>query len=168
MRAIRRVPVSPLPLTRRISNASFNQRPAISTSISTRSPNAKPRGRAMNSSLAVEPGRLPNLAEQEFFANRSAHPTPSNHSPNQDPFRGICFIYSTEERYLTSVTSEYLTPLRQYQKLIDSGALRGDDHQTRIIQKLQDLHDELIRYVPPEIPEESNSNSLVSILFCQF
>ncbi|PPQ78208.1 hypothetical protein CVT25_015527 [Psilocybe cyanescens] len=149
MRAIRRVPVSPLPLTHRISNVSFNQRAALSsaTSSSTRSPLAKPRGTAMNSSLAVEPGRLPNLAEQEFFANRSTNPTPSNHTPNQDPFR------------------EYLTPLRQYQKLIDSGALRGDDHQTRIIQKLQDLHDKLIHYIPPQIPEESNSNSLLSRLF---
>lgn len=53
------------------------------------------------------------------------------------------------------------TPLTQYQKLIDSGALQGDDHQTRIIQKLQDLHDQLVSYEPPQILESPNSNSLV-------
>ncbi|KAJ7129365.1 AFG1-like ATPase-domain-containing protein [Mycena epipterygia] len=42
-------------------------------------------------------------------------------------------------------------PLPQYRKLVRSGALRGDDHQTRIIQKLQDLHDRLVGYDPPRI-----------------
>ncbi|KAJ6539659.1 AFG1-like ATPase [Mycena capillaripes] len=44
-------------------------------------------------------------------------------------------------------------PLPQYRKLVRSGALRGDDHQTRIIQKLQDLHDKLVDYDPPRIPQ---------------
>jgi len=46
--------------------------------------------------------------------------------------------------------------------------LRGDDHQTRIIQKLQDLHDELVNYDPPVIPYPSSENSLVSLFdsFC--
>ena len=60
--------------------------------------------------------------------------------------------------------TDHMTPLRQYQKLIDSGVLRGDDHQTRIIQKLQDLHDELLNYDPPMIPYSSSENSLVSLL----
>ncbi|KAI0027597.1 AFG1-like ATPase [Vararia minispora EC-137] len=33
----------------------------------------------------------------------------------------------------------------EYRRLIDEGALKPDDHQVRIIQKLQDLHDELAR-----------------------
>ncbi|KNZ77216.1 Lactation elevated protein 1 [Termitomyces sp. J132] len=53
----------------------------------------------------------------------------------------------------------------EYQKLNASGALRGDEHQTRIIQKLQDLHDKLIDYNPPKIPELTQSNSLLSRLF---
>lgn len=44
------------------------------------------------------------------------------------------------------------TPMEEYKKLIDKGALRADDHQTRIIQKLQDLHDQLRDYVPPPLP----------------
>ena len=56
-----------------------------------------------------------------------------------------------------------MTPLRHYQKLIDSGVLRGDDHQTRIIQGLQDLHDQLVDYQPPDIQISTPSNSLVCI-----
>jgi protein AFG1 len=52
--------------------------------------------------------------------------------------------------------------MQQYLTLIESGKLRGDDHQTRIIQKLQDLHDTLINYDPPIIPDPSFSGSLVS------
>lgn len=58
--------------------------------------------------------------------------------------------------------SAWVTPLSQYQKMIDSGTLQGDDHQTRIIQKLQDLHDQLISYKPPQIPDAPNSNNLVT------
>ncbi|KAK1231154.1 ATPase [Marasmius sp. AFHP31] len=51
-----------------------------------------------------------------------------------------------------------------YHNLINSGTLRGDQHQTRIIQKLQDLHDQLLDYTPPSIPEDSPS-SLFSRIF---
>ncbi|KAJ7639137.1 AFG1-like ATPase-domain-containing protein [Roridomyces roridus] len=44
-------------------------------------------------------------------------------------------------------------PLPRYRKLVESGALRGDDHQTRIIQKLQDLHDNLVGYSPPRVQQ---------------
>ncbi|KAG6817884.1 hypothetical protein H0H87_001716 [Tephrocybe sp. NHM501043] len=62
-------------------------------------------------------------------------------------------------------TTEDVTPMGEYQQLIASGVLRGDEHQTRIIQKLQDLHDKLINYNPPRIPEISQSNSILSRLF---
>ncbi|KAF7332377.1 AFG1-like ATPase [Mycena kentingensis (nom. inval.)] len=42
-------------------------------------------------------------------------------------------------------------PLPQYLRLVRSGTLRGDDHQTRIIEKLQGLHDRLRSYTPPEV-----------------
>lgn len=58
--------------------------------------------------------------------------------------------------------SAWVTPLRQYQKMIDSGTLQGDDHQTRIIQKLQDLHNQLISYKPPQIPDAPSGNTLVT------
>jgi protein AFG1 len=54
------------------------------------------------------------------------------------------------------------TPLDEYRTLLDTGVLRGDGHQTRIIQKLQDLHDKLLAYNPPKIPDISTHKSLVS------
>ncbi|KAG5654596.1 hypothetical protein H0H81_011571 [Sphagnurus paluster] len=53
----------------------------------------------------------------------------------------------------------------EYQKLVGTGVLRGDDHQTRIIQKLQDLHNMLVDYNPTTIPNISPSNSLLARLF---
>jgi peroxisome-assembly ATPase len=107
-----------------------------------------------NSSLAVNSG-LNNI--ENILSNGSAN-APSN---LQD--RKHCFPFS---RCTLShlCTSDALTPLRQYQKLIDSGVLRGDHNQTQIIQKLQDLHDELANYDPPMIPYPSSENSLVSLL----
>ena len=105
----------------------------------------KPRGSSPNSSLAVNSG--PNNNIENILSNESAN-RPSNDSPEKDP---------SQDR------TDHLTPLRQYQKLIDSGVLLGDDHQTRIIQKLQDLHDELLNYDQPIILD-SSSNSYVSLL----
>lgn len=57
------------------------------------------------------------------------------------------------------------TPLDQYQALLETGILHGDEHQTRIIHKLQDLHDNLLDYNPPPIPSQpSSSNSIFSRL----
>ena len=49
--------------------------------------------------------------------------------------------------------------MQEYQKLVQAGALRSDDHQTRIIQKLQSLHDALAVYDPPP---PSGGSSLVN------
>lgn len=57
--------------------------------------------------------------------------------------------------------SDFVSPLEYYHGLINTGVLRGDDHQTRIIQKLQDLHDKLTTYTPPSVPDPSASTSLV-------
>jgi peroxisome-assembly ATPase len=108
----------------------------------------KPRGSSPNSSLAVNSGLNNNNNIENILSNGPAN-TPSNNSPEKNP--------SQDGTY-------HLTPLRQYQKLIYSGVLRGDDHQTRIIQKLQDLHDELLIYDPPIIPFSSSENSLVCLL----
>ncbi|KAH9036043.1 AFG1-like ATPase [Lactarius deliciosus] len=54
------------------------------------------------------------------------------------------------------------TPMQEYQKLVQVGALTSDDHQTRIIQKLQSLHDALAVYDPPP---PSGGSSLLSLLF---
>ncbi|KAI9000793.1 AFG1-like ATPase [Trametes punicea] len=58
-----------------------------------------------------------------------------------------------------------LSPLQQYYRLVESGTLRSDEHQERIIQKLQRLHNDLLRYEPPNISHTATSNSLISRLF---
>ncbi|KIY73982.1 AFG1-like ATPase [Cylindrobasidium torrendii FP15055 ss-10] len=60
---------------------------------------------------------------------------------------------------------DILTPIQRYERLIYSGVLHGDDHQTRIIQKLQDLHDKLLTYTPPPVPDVNTSTSLISRWF---
>ncbi|THV08310.1 AFG1-like ATPase [Dendrothele bispora CBS 962.96] len=60
---------------------------------------------------------------------------------------------------------EHVQPFQHYQRLLESGTLRGDEHQTRIIQKLQDLHDKLIDYSPPVIADNTPSESLLSRFF---
>jgi len=91
------------------------------------------QGRALNSSLAVDSYPL-------------EHPTASpeaNILPIKDPLSSI-------------------TPIEQYHKLLESGVLHGDDHQTRIIRKLQDLHDKLLHYTPPPISSPTPLTSFVS------
>ncbi|KAI0797000.1 AFG1-like ATPase [Abortiporus biennis] len=57
-------------------------------------------------------------------------------------------------------------PINQYHKLVEAGTLRADPHQTRIIEKLQRLHDDLLTYEPPKIPTAPpSSNSLIARLF---
>ncbi|TFK94199.1 AFG1-like ATPase [Polyporus arcularius HHB13444] len=69
------------------------------------------------------------------------------------------------DRPSSSTPAPALSPLQQYYKLVESGALRPDDHQVRIIQKLQRLHDELLDYKPPIISHTPSSTSLLSRLF---
>ena len=67
---------------------------------------------------------------------------------------------------LTSFAATALTPLEQYRRLVDSGALKADEHQTRIIQRLQRLRDDLVTYDPPPIPSSTPSLSLVCTPLC--
>ncbi|KDQ64431.1 hypothetical protein JAAARDRAFT_28064 [Jaapia argillacea MUCL 33604] len=57
------------------------------------------------------------------------------------------------------------SPMQHYHTLVASGTLREDDHQTRIIQKLQDLYDKLITYEPPPLPSLQSTTSILSRLF---
>ncbi|PPQ78115.1 hypothetical protein CVT24_006416 [Panaeolus cyanescens] len=145
MKAVRRIVTSPHAVAR-IPSSLAQRRPYVSVaSTSNPHPPQKPLGRALNSSLAADPTLNPaTLAEQNFLTNRVTQGPSSSAEP---------------------ISLENPTPLRQYMKMIDSGVLRGDDHQTRIIQKLQDLHDKLIDYHQPPVPEESQANSLLSRIF---
>lgn len=101
--------------------------------LSTRSP----QGRALNSSLALD----------SYPPEQSSDSHSQKHSVVLQPIK--------DPRPST-------TPLEQYHRLLDSGALRGDNHQIRIIRKLQDLHDRLLHYSPPTISSPAPFTSIVS------
>lgn len=54
------------------------------------------------------------------------------------------------------------SPILGYQKLVESGSLKPDQHQTRIVQKLQRLHDNLANHGPAPLPALPTTSSLVS------
>lgn len=56
------------------------------------------------------------------------------------------------------------TPLERYHHLINAGTLHGDDHQTRIIQKLQNLHEQVAKYVPPPVPSSTSPSTKPSFV----
>ncbi|KAK2466032.1 hypothetical protein APHAL10511_001674 [Amanita phalloides] len=55
-------------------------------------------------------------------------------------------------------------PLELYHRLSDSGVLRRDHHQTRIIHILQDLHDKLSHYAPSPIATTTPVSSIFTRL----
>ncbi|KAJ3741573.1 AFG1-like ATPase [Lentinula detonsa] len=103
-------------------------------------------GKAYNSSLSTSTSSSTPPIEQNILNS-----SPTNHN-----------FHSSKS---TTKPHGHKKPLVHYHNLVESGTLRGDEHQTRIIQKLQDLHDELMDYTPPSIPETDPSNSLLSRIF---
>lgn len=69
--------------------------------------------------------------------------------------------YTRPSRQELTVSS----PLERYHKLAETGILRYDEHQERIIKKLQRLHDDLIHYHPAQPRSTSPKPSLISRLF---
>lgn len=62
------------------------------------------------------------------------------------------------------------TPLIRYDSLIKNGLLRDDSHQRSIVQKLEDLHDELRtykQYIQPETEEEGSGGGWVRFICYQ-
>lgn len=146
---------------RRISQT-VNHRGLTLARISTARPTLPPkkRGTASDSTFAVESSnsRSHNVEDSMFNAANSG----SNRRPNAIQIGKQTSMILTLAIDGSEAPSDSTTPLGEYHKLIETGILRGDDHQTRIIQKLQDLHDKLIDYDPPKIPSPPQSNSLVS------
>ncbi|KAJ3981749.1 AFG1-like ATPase-domain-containing protein [Lentinula detonsa] len=103
-------------------------------------------GKAYNSSLSTSTSSSTPPIEQNILNS-----SPANHN-----------FHSSKS---TTKPHGHKKPLVHYHNLVESGTLRGDEHQTRIIQKLQDLHDELMDYTTPSIPETDPSNSLLSRIF---
>lgn len=65
---------------------------------------------------------------------------------------------------VTATTS----PLQKYHTMVETGALRPDDHQTKIIQILQDLYNRLLEYPPPSLPTVAETKSFVRLRFGPF
>ncbi|KAK5737236.1 ATPase [Elasticomyces elasticus] len=42
-------------------------------------------------------------------------------------------------------------PLREYDRRVRAGKLRNDEHQRTLVQALQDLHDDLMKYTPDKV-----------------
>lgn len=55
------------------------------------------------------------------------------------------------------------SPLQKYHTMVEAGALRPDDHQTKIIQILQDLYNKLLEYSPPTLPIVTETKSFVRL-----
>jgi len=139
MKAIRTIILT---TPRRYITLSINRRALLSSSLIPPPRPTNDRGRAFNSSLAIE--YTTNHHESSIF--NGSHTTNNINPP----------IFAPQEA---------TTPLRRFHKLVETGVLRGDDHQTLIIHKLQNLHNQLINYDPPVIPHPSASNSLLSRIF---
>lgn len=115
------------------------------------------RGQVFSSSLAVR--------EHADYAESSVLQTPKT-ALNDPPYptrNGKRPPEGTVHSLSDCRILDQLSPLRRYRSLVKSGVLRSDDHQTRIIETLQQLHDNLLDYDPPMIPELPSSNSLVSL-----
>ncbi|KIP12803.1 hypothetical protein PHLGIDRAFT_97490 [Phlebiopsis gigantea 11061_1 CR5-6] len=144
-----RIPPSTLsslarPVSQRRSVSCYAHQRAAIRSIAFRTSPVVYSRRRWNSSLATEESRSPQ--SEAILHGKPHHHTHHHHHPSGSP-------------------GSALTPIQQYHKLVESGALRADDHQTRIIQKLQRLHDDLVKYEPPAVSHSSSSGSMLSRLF---
>ncbi|KAF9448227.1 AFG1 family mitochondrial ATPase [Macrolepiota fuliginosa MF-IS2] len=156
MKAVRSLVASPLPRPAASRCARFSTasaRPAPARSSPSNSIPQHPH-RAQTSSLApVSSGApLPPGVDTGLLATATVNATKVQ--PTHAP------------RHTTIPThNDVITPLLRYQELIDTGVLRGDTHQNRIIQKLQDLHDRLVDYAPPKVPDPPKPSGLLSRIF---
>ncbi|KXN92308.1 Lactation elevated protein 1 [Leucoagaricus sp. SymC.cos] len=130
----------------RFSTASAHLSPKQSPSNSL----PKPPHRAQNSSLAsVSPSTSPQGIDPGLLATNSTKALPTQ----------------TAQQTTIPPHNDVVTPLFRYKEHLETGVLRGDEHQTRIIQKLQDLHDKLVGYTPPLVPDPPKPSGLLSRLF---
>ncbi|KAI0375886.1 AFG1-like ATPase [Pilatotrama ljubarskyi] len=82
-------------------------------------------------------------------------------------FSGGRVLHARDAPSSSTVQETPQSPLQQYHRLVESGTLKADPHQERIIQKLQRLHNDLLHYEPPSISHTPASNSLLSRLFAR-
>lgn len=130
-------------LSRRQSRRALSTSIPVASSSNPTSPSAHAHGhgKAFNSSLAIDSTAISNLPEFASAANQ---------------------LETSQTQH------EFTSPKKQYWKLVQSGVLRGDDHQVRIVGKLQRFWEQLLKYNPPPTPEVETSSSLVMSVFLLF
>ncbi|KAJ0167726.1 Protein AFG1 [Colletotrichum tanaceti] len=74
---------------------------------------------------------------------------PKGHSKNVVQRRAASTVADATEGNTTS--TDHHGPIQEYDRRVDTGILRNDEHQRGIIQSLQHLHDELVKYHAPEV-----------------
>lgn len=90
-----------------------------------------------------------------FESNRTFHSTPPSHFPS-----------SSNSKSATGKSGD-ISPIKRYDELVEKGLLRDDTHQRNVVQKLEDLHNELKTYkqrIHPE-PETVKPSGWLSNLF---
>lgn len=78
---------------------------------------------------------------------------------SQSPRAFLHTRYSQEKRWRRGLASvargqpedDELGPIAEYDRRVQIGHLRDDEHQRTLIQSLQDLHDNLAKYEPPKV-----------------
>jgi len=160
--------------------ASSHSRPAssrcarLSTSIAWTTPSKlnsipKPVNRVHSSSLASSTQKIyPKLSTTDapghtqgwgIQAQRTSIPPLNGRSISPYVFGLADIVY----------WPDIITPLLRYQELLKTSALQSDEHQMQIIRKLQGLHDRLLTYTPPQVPDPPKPFGLVRlriVIFC--
>ncbi|KAF4575161.1 AFG1 ATPase family protein [Pleurotus pulmonarius] len=146
------------PATRRLISSS-----SIPRHVAARSRNASFIRRASLSTLpkncALVSASNHSKACNSTLAEASTSSTPLPASLLKQP------ADNASEHHTKIFKEDSSTPIARYHQLVESGILRGDEHQHRIIGRLQRLHNQLLSYDPPTIPNPSESNSLLSRIF---
>lgn len=140
---------------RRFLSCYFHQRSAIRAITSrTNTRYISTDTKRNNSSLAIE--TPPNSEVTKAALLHSRH-------KNLPAFK--CeYIVSLKlgEKITSEAAAHDRSPINGYQRLVEGGTLKPDAHQTRIVQKLERLHNDLSNHDPPPVPSLPTTSSLVS------
>ncbi|KAK6341794.1 hypothetical protein TWF730_001286 [Orbilia blumenaviensis] len=130
--------------TRRLQSGSDrSQRPAAVARIAThRCPSTRPFSTAPALCQARKPRPLNMNSPAVSIQKRGAMAQALSQEVQEDYY---------PEQQQQPKPSQSPGPIDKYKELVGEGKLRDDDHQRKIVVKLQDLHDQLAKYNPPVI-----------------
>lgn len=112
--------------------------------------------RFVSTNLSSTDTRLPTTSQPVILPTSTAVPIRATTTARNNPT-------ASEQSHSEYGNNSNTSPLERYQAMVDEGILRKDDHQTRIIEKLQHLYEDVLSYTAPPIPPQSlKSDSFVS------